>query len=60
MHDETNTGATEKLDKAIMFIQQCINNDCDDKDHHMATLIIIGKFLDKLPSIASLIKHISD
>lgn len=60
MHDEANTSANEKLDEAIEFIQQCIENGCDDRNSKIEAILVIGKFLDKLPSIVTLIKYLSD
>ena len=60
MHDETNASANEKLDEAILFIQQCIidDGDTDGKSYDKA-LMLVGKFFDKLPSIITLIKYFS-
>lgn len=58
MHDDANTSATEMLDETIAFIQQCIENGCDDRKSYDETIMLIGKFLDKLPSIAALIKYL--
>lgn len=60
IHNETNTSATEKLDEAIVFIQQCIENGCNDRKSLDAAILVIGKFLEKLPSIVALIKYLSD
>ena len=60
IHNETNTSATEKLDDAIVFIQQCIENGCEDRKSLDAAMLAVGKFLDKLPSIVALIKYLSD
>ncbi len=60
MHDDANTSATEKLDEAIAFIQQCVENGCDDRSKDYEILLVISKFLDKLPSISTLIKYLSD
>ena len=59
MHNETNAGANEKLDEAILFIQQCIDDgDTNGKSYDKA-LMLVGKFFDKLPSIVTLIKYFS-
>ncbi|MCU7926720.1 MAG: hypothetical protein KZQ97_09790 [Candidatus Thiodiazotropha sp. (ex Dulcina madagascariensis)] len=60
MHDDANTSATEQLDEAIAFVQRCIENGCNDRNVNYEVLMVIGKFLDKLPSIATLIKYLSD
>lgn len=59
MRDTAETGINEKLDEAIKLIEQYIeggnsNTNCDE------IIIAIGKVLDKLPSIVSLLKLFSD
>ena len=59
-HDETNTDVIEKLDEAICFVQECIENGTYDSKSIDTVYIVLGKFLEKLPSIAALIKYLSD
>ena len=59
MHDETNASAIKRLDEAIAFLQQCIESGNDDRNSRDKALALIGKFLDKVPSIAVLIKYLS-
>lgn len=59
MHDDTNTSAIEKLDEAIAFIRQCIENGYEDRNTRDEVLVLIGKFLEKLPSIAALIRYLN-
>ena len=59
MHDDANTCAIEKLDEAIAYIQQCIENGRDDGKARDQAIVLIGKFLDKLPSIVTLFNYFS-
>ena len=59
MHDETNASAIKQLDEAIAFLQQCTESGSEDSNSHDKAIALIGKFLDKVPSIAALIKLLS-
>lgn len=59
MHDTAETGINEKLDEAIKLIEQNIESGSSDIGSD-EVLIAIGKMLDKLPSIVSLLKLFSD
>lgn len=59
MHDTAETGINEKLDEAIELLEQYIESDRGDINSD-EIIIAIGKVLDKLPSIVSLLKLFSD
>ena len=59
MHDTAETGINEKLDEAIKLIEQNIESG-SNHTNSTETLLAIGKVLDKLPSIVSLLKLFSD
>ncbi len=59
MHDETSASAIKQLDEVIAFLQLCIESDTDDRSSRDKALVLIGKFLDKVPSIAVLIRYLS-
>ncbi len=58
MHDTAETGINEKLDEAIKLIEQNIESGSNTSNDEI--LIAIGKVLNKLPSIVSLLKLFSD
>lgn len=58
--DETNADVTERLDEAIAFIQECIKNGSYDRKSIETVYIVLGRLLEKLPSIVTLIKYFSD
>ena len=60
MHDVANTSANEQLDEAIQLVQQCIENGSADDEVANRVILLIGKVVEKLPSIAALIRLLSD
>jgi len=60
MHDVAETCVVEKLDKAIKLVEQCIEDGSCDSGTADEVLIIVGRVLEKLPSIAALLKLFSD
>jgi hypothetical protein len=60
MHDVANTSAADELDNAIVIVQQCIDSGSSDEDITQRVIAVIGKVIDKLPSIAALLKMLSD
>jgi hypothetical protein len=59
MHDAANTSATTQLDEAIDLIQECIETGEHDSETQLAVLAVLGKVLDKLPSIVALLQLLS-
>lgn len=59
MHNVAETSAYEKLDEAIMQVQRCIENGDTNKDITIEVLHLVGKVLESLPSIATLMKFFS-
>lgn len=59
MHDAADTSATEQLDEAIELIQGYIEMGVQDADNKHAVLSALGKVLEKLPSIVSLLQLLS-
>lgn len=59
MHDTAETGINEKLDEAIKLIEQYVESGGGNANGD-EIIIAIGKVLDKLPSIVSLLKLFSD
>lgn len=59
MHGEANASVSRQLDEAITLVQQCIENGSTDADTNNKVLSVIGKVLQKLPSIAALLKLFS-
>lgn len=60
MHDVADTSASDQLDEAIRLVQQCIENGSTDELIADKVILLIGKAVEKLPSIAALIKLFSD
>ncbi|WP_165741664.1 hypothetical protein [Candidatus Thiosymbion oneisti] len=60
MHGEANASVNRQLNEAIILIQQCIENGSADTDMNNKVLSVIGKVLQKIPSIAALLKLFSD
>ena len=60
MHDVANTSANGQLDEAIALVQQCIEKGNADTATKNRILFVIGAVIDKLPSIAALLKLFSD
>ena len=60
MHDVANTSASDQLDEAIKLVQQCIENGSADDEVANTVILLIGKAVERLPSIAALIKLFSD
>ena len=58
-HDVAETCVNEKLDEAIKLVEQCIKNESCNSSTTDEVLIVIGKVLEKLPSIAALLKLFS-
>jgi hypothetical protein len=58
IHETAETGVNEKLDEAIELVKEHINcGSCSDADE---ILVVLGKMLDRLPSIVALLKLFSD
>ncbi len=60
MHDVAETCVNEKLDEAIELVEQCIKNGICDSGTTDEVLIVVGRVLEKFPSIAALLKLFSD
>lgn len=60
MHDVAETRVDEKLDEAIAFVEQCIKDGSCDSGTTDEVLVVIGRVLERLPSIAALLKLLSD
>lgn len=60
LHDVAETCVNEELDKAIELVEQCIESGESDSSTTNEVLFIIGKSLEKLPSITALLKLFSD
>ena len=61
LHDVAETCVDDKkLDEAIELVERCIENGRCDSNTTNELLIIIGKVLEKLPSIAALLKLFSN
>lgn len=59
-HDVADTGVNEKLDEAIKLVEQCIKyGRCSSKTTN-EVLIVIGRVLDRLPSVVALLKLFSN
>ena len=60
MHDVAETCVVEKLDEAIKLVERCIEDGSCDSGTADEVLIVVGRVLEKLPSIAALLKLFSD
>ena len=60
MHGEANASVSQQLDEAISIVQLCIDSGSNDSDAANRVMSAIGKVLDKLPSIAALLKLFYD
>lgn len=60
MHDVAETGVNEKIDEAIELIEQCIKNGSYSRAAADEVLVVVGKALEKLPSVVALLKLFSD
>jgi hypothetical protein len=60
MHDMAETCTIEKLDEAIEIIEQYIESENCSPSAVEEVLNVIGLVLEKLPSIAALLKLLSD
>ena len=59
-HDEAETSVDEKLDEAIKLIEQYIKDGSYSSVTTDEVLVVIGRALEKLPSIIALLKLFSD
>ena len=59
-HNVAETGVDEKLDEAIKLVEQLIKNGSYTANSGDEVLVVIGKVLEKLPTIAALLKLLSD
>ena len=60
MHDVAETCVNEKLDEAIELVEQCIKSGRCDSGTTDEILIVVGRVLEKLPSITALLRLFSD
>lgn len=60
MHDEAETSVDDKLDEAIKLVKQYIKNESNSSNTTDEILVVIGRVLEKLPSIVALLKLYSD
>ena len=60
MHDVAETCVDEKLDEAIELVERCIEDGRCDSGTTDEVLIVVGRVLEKLPSITALLKLFSD
>lgn len=60
MHDVAETGVNEKLDEAIKLLEQHNESGSCSSDAAEEVLVVIGRVLEKLPSIVTLLKLFSD
>jgi len=60
LHNVAETCVNEELDEAIELVEQCIESGKSDSDITNEVLFIIGKALEKIPSITALLKLFSD
>lgn len=58
IRDVADTSVNENLDEAIRLLEQYIENGSCDNNY--AVLVVIGKLLEKFPSIVALLKLFSD
>ncbi len=59
MHDVADTSVNEKLDEAIKLVEQCVVNGRCSSEATNEVLIVIGRVLDRLPSVVALLKLFS-
>ena len=58
LHGDIETSAIQEIDKAILSLDEVIENHRDDKEAALITLRILGRLLRHLPSIEKLIESI--
>ena len=59
MHDVAETCVNEKLDEAIELVQQHIDSGSCSSGAAEEVLVVIGRVLERLPSIVALLKLFS-
>lgn len=59
MHDVAETCVSEKLDEAIELVQQHIDSGSYSSGAAEEVLVVIGRVLEKLPSVVALLKLFS-
>lgn len=59
MHDVAETCVNEELDKAISLVEQRLNQGNSGTNTTEDVLVVIGKVLEKLPSVVALLKLFS-
>lgn len=58
LHGDIEASAIQEIDKAILSLDEFIENHRDDKEAVLFTLRILGRVLRHLPSIEKLIESI--
>lgn len=59
LHDEANASAVEKLDELIELVESQLDDDVTKVDRTQV-LRMLGQFLERLPTVAALIKLFHD
>ena len=60
LHDVAETRVDEKLEEAIELVERYVKDGSYSNDTTDEVLVVIGKVLERLPSIVSLLKLFSD
>jgi hypothetical protein len=59
-HNVAETSVDENLDEAIKLLEQCIKDGSYKRVSRNEFLVVIGRVLERLPSIVALLKLFSD